>query len=511
MPYAGGSARPLCKEARLYKKISARYVLGFDGSQHMLIEDGEVVFEGASIVFVGQSYGGPVDEERDYGQSLIVPGLIDLDALADIDHLILDSWASPDVAAGHLWSEDYFANRRRDVFTRAERAKVREFALAQLALHGITTYMPIASEIHSSWAESLDELVDMTETSRRIGLRGYLGPAYRSGIHVTTAAGAREVHFDETEGLAGLRDAESFLDYAPGLEDPLVTGVLLPCRIETLSENLMRETARIARERDALVRLHCLQSPLEDSFLQRSAGHGVLELLESTGLFGTRLLIPHGVVINGQDPAVSAPGGPLEVLARHGVSVVHCPLTSFRYQKQLVSFDRFRAASVNLCLGTDSFPPDLVRGMDVGMHLARLVEQRPDAGTLADYFDAATLGGARALGRADLGKLAPGMQADVTVVSLGQFGDGVIEDPLRTLVLNGTARQVTDTFVAGRPVVVDRALPGVDLDALRAEGQRLFDRMRAAYSERDTQFRQADELFPPTYRRVETTTPVAAR
>lgn len=493
----------------MYRKISARYVLGFDGTRHTLIEDGEVVFSGDSIVFVGRNYGGPVDEQRDYGQSLVMPGLIDLDALADIDHLILDSWASPDVAAGHLWSDDYFA-RRRDVFTPAERATLREFALAQLALHGITTYMPIASEIHSSWAEGFDELVDMAETSRRIGLRGYLGPAYRSGVHVTTAAGGREVHFDEDRGLAGLRDAERFLDHAAGLADPLVTGALLPCRIETLSEDLMRETARIARERDALVRLHCLQSPLEDGLLQRSAGRGVWELLESTGLFGTRLLIPHGVVIDAKDPAASAPGGPLDTLARHGVSIVHCPLTSFRYQKQLVSFDRFREAGINLCLGTDSFPPDLVRGIDVGMHLARLAEGRPDAGTLADYFDAATLGGARALGRADLGRLTPGMQADITVVSLGNFGDGVVEDPLRTLVLNGTARQATDTFVAGRPVVVDGALPGVDLDALRAEGQRLFDQMRAAYSERDIQRREPDELFPPAYPRADLLTPAAA-
>ncbi|GAA1276353.1 amidohydrolase family protein [Arthrobacter pascens] len=492
----------------MYKKISARYVLGFDGTRHTLIEDGEVVFDGDSIVFVGRHYEGRVEEERDYGQSLVIPGLIDLDALADIDHLILDSWPAPDVAAGHLWSEDYFANRRRDVFTPSERATVREFALAQLALHGITTFMPIASEIHSSWAEGLDELVDMAETSRRIGLRGYLGPAYRSGVHVTTAAGGREVHFDEAWGLAGLRDAERFMDHAASLADPLVTGVLLPCRIETLSEELMRQTARIARERDALVRLHCLQSPLENELLQRSAGRGVLELLESTGLFGTRLLIPHGVVINGKDLAASSHGGPLDLLARHGVSIIHCPLTSFRYQKQLVSFDRFREAGVNLCLGTDSFPPDLVRGMDVGMHLTRLVEERPDAGALADYFDAATIGGARALGRADLGRLAPGMQADITVLSLGHFGDGVVEDPLRTLVLNGTARQVTDTFVAGQPVVVGGTLPGIDLQALRAEGQRLFDQMRAAYSVRDAQRRTPGELFPPAYPRAEVSTPV---
>ncbi|WP_077488238.1 chlorohydrolase family protein [Sinomonas mesophila] len=483
----------------MYTKITARYVLGSDGGQHALIEDGEVVVKGDTIVFVGRGYDGPVDEERDYGQSLVMPGLIDLDALADIDHLILDSWPSPDVAPGHLWSEDYFDHRRRDVFTRAERATVREFALAQLALHGVTTYMPIASEIHSSWAEGFDELADMAETGRRLGLRGYLGPAYRAGVHVTTADGGRTVRFDEAGGLAGLRDAERFLDYAADLADPLVTGVLLPCRIETITEELMRETARVARERDALVRLHCLQSALEEGLLQRATGQGVIELLESTGLLGARLLIPHGVEIDARDPRATAPGGPLETLARHGVSIVHCPLTSFRYGKQLVSFDRFRAAGVNVCLGTDSFPPDLVRGIDVGAHLARMVEGRPDAGRLADYLDAATLGGARALGRDDLGRLAPGAQADLTVFALDQFADGVVEDPVRTLVLNGTARNVTDTFVAGRPVVVNGTLPGVDLESLRAEAQRLFGLMRAAYSERDLERRGPDELFPPVY------------
>ena len=104
------------------------------------------------------------------------------------------------------------------------------------------------------------------------------------------------------------------------------------------------------------------------------------------------------------------------------------------------------------------------------------------------------------------------MQADITVLSLGHFGDGVVEDPLRTLVLNGTARQVTDTFVAGQPVVVvGGTLPGIDLQALRAEGQRLFDQMRAAYSVRDAQRGTPDELFPPAYPRAEVSTPVTVR
>ena len=65
--------------------------------------------------------------------------------------------------------------------------------------------------------------------------------------------------------------------------------------------------------------------------------------------------------------------------------------------------------------------------------------------------------------------------------------------------------------MAGRPVVVGGTLPGVDLQALRAEAQLLFDRMRAAYSERDFRRREPDRLFPPVYQRVRSTSPAAAR
>lgn len=479
-------------------KYSADYVLGYDGSGHTLIPRGMVVVEDDIIIHVGAEYDGDVDECIELGQCLLTPGLIDLDALTDIDHLILDSWASPDLAPAHIWSQEYFDTGRHDVCTPEERQTLREFALVQLALHGVTTYMPIASEIHSSWAETHDELVGMSETSRRLGLRGYLGPAYRSGVHVVTAEGERRVAFAEDKGHEGLDDARRFLDYARDLADPLVTGVLLPCRIETMTEDLLTRTAALATERNVPVRLHSLQGELEVKLLAE-AGDTPIEVLRRTGLLDCDLLVPHGVMIDATDPAQHEPEGALTLLAKHGVSIIHCPLTSFRYGKALNSFDRFRAAGINIALGTDSFPPDLIRGMDAGMHLARLVEGRPDAGALNDYFDAATLGGAAALKRPDLGRLAPGAQADFVAFSLGDFRDGVIEDPLRTLVLNGTARQVTHSVVAGRPVVVDSAVPGIDLDALRARAQAIFTKMRNAYSERDARQRDADVLFPPPY------------
>ena len=152
-----------------------------------------------------------------------------------------------------------------------------------------------------------------------------------------------------------------------------MNGVLLPCRIETLTAELLRATAEIARERHALVRLHCLQGALERELLQRWHGLTPLQLLKQTGLLDERLLIPHGIFVDRNPLVDGADLGDLQTLAEANISIIHCPLTSFRYGMALDSFAAFREAGINLCLGTDSFPPDLIRGMDTGVHLAKLL------------------------------------------------------------------------------------------------------------------------------------------
>ncbi|TWP35165.1 chlorohydrolase family protein [Leekyejoonella antrihumi] len=480
-------------------RVAARYVLAHIDGHHALLTDGEVVWEGDRLIFVGRSFPGPVDEHFDLGESLVLPGFIDLDALTDIDHLMLDSWQGDSLADGLVWSREYAA-RARQVFSARERLAIRDYALAQLALHGVTTYMPIASEVHSEWAESFDDLIAMAEASRRVGLRGYLGPSYRSGVNVVDDNGTRDIYRDPSRGQAGLRDAIRFLDWCATQADPLVNGVLLPCRIETLDADLMRATAQVSAERGALVRLHAMQGRLERELITRWHGMTPLDLIEHTGLLNDRLLVPHAIFTDQSSllPDVE-PGHDVSRLAAAGVSVIHCPLTSFRYGNVLESFGRYRAAGVNLALGTDSFPPDLVRGMDIGVHLAKWVDGRRDAAPAEHYLDAATLGGAAALKRDDLGRLEPGAQADLIALSLNDIRDGALDDPIRTLLLSGTARQVTHSVVAGRTVVRDGALPGIDTNALRAQGQELFARMRAAYPSRDVRHRSEAELFPSTF------------
>ncbi|MDL9980580.1 chlorohydrolase family protein [Microbacterium candidum] len=483
--------------------VTADHVISYDGTGHRTLSDGAVLVEDDRIAFVGPSAQAPAHDERiDLGESVLMPGLIDLDALSDIDHLILDSWGDAAQARRLQWSADYF-QRRHAVFTPEERARTREIALVQLALHGITSFMPIASEVHSAWAEPADELRAMADFASRIGLRGFLGPSYRSGVNVVQADGTRDVLFDEQEGWRGLEDAARFVDEITAREDPLLTGVFLPCRIETLTGELLQATAAAAAARGALVRLHALQGEFEREYVIERFGRTPLELIADSGLLNDRLIVPHGVFLDVNPRVHGEDRGDLGRLVEAGVSIVHCPLTNARYGSELETFARYGAAGLTISLGTDSFPPDLIRGIDTGVSVAKVQNHDLSFGDLAAYIEAATLGGAAALHRPDLGRIAVGAQADLTAFRLDDVRMGAVDDPLRTLVLAGSARDACLTMVAGRTVMRDGEIPGVDLDAVRRDMQVLFAKMRAAYPERDYRQDLQTELFPPVFTAAE--------
>ncbi|CAN5499182.1 amidohydrolase family protein [soil metagenome] len=486
-------------------KVTAAFVVGFDGHDHVIYKDGEVVYEQDLIVFVGHDYPAPVDQTIDGGQAIVCPGFIDLDALADIDHAILDTWNSPATASGLHWSETYFAHYLRDVFSFDGYIFARRYALVQLVLNGVTTAMPIGAEMHKGWAEGYAEFAAVADIAGELGLRMYLGPSYRSGINVVRHDGTRAVMWDEQQGLDGLSEAVRFVRDFDGAHAGLIRGCLLPCRIETVTKDLLRRTKQAADELNCHVRLHCLQGLQELRFLRAWYNQTPLELLAEVDLLGQRMLIPHAIYIGGHSQTNEPYRGELELLAATGTSVIHCPMTSIRYGNALESFDRYQRAGVNIALGTDSFPPDFIRVMDYGNNVAKLVEDRTSAGAAADYFRAATLGGAKALGRDDLGRLAPGAKADLIIVDLSQLRVGPIDDPIRTLLMNTGGAYVRTVIINGRTVMQDGQIPGVDYTDLKIRGQAYFDKMKAAYAERDYHHRPLAELFPPSFPMIERT------
>ncbi|HEY9290064.1 MAG TPA: chlorohydrolase family protein [Microlunatus sp.] len=500
--------------------VRAKWVLGYDtrAEDHALIEDGVVVVDGGAVAAVGTDHDADVreairgdHETIDLGRSLVMPGLIDLDAVCDIDHALIDSWQPADLRAKLAWSADWAQKHRRHTFSADERRLIRRYALTQLALHGVTTCMPIAAETHSDWAESYEDAVAMAEEAEAVGIRMYGGPSFRSGVNVIDRDGLGRVHWEPQLGRAGLDDAIRFVEWAQKQPSDLIHGVLLPCRIETLTEELLLDTVAAARDLGTPFRLHALQGMAERERTAEASGETPLRLLQRTKTLGPDMLLPHGIYLD-DDPTVAAAdraagatpveGDPLAVLADAGVTVVHCPLTSARYASALRSFDRYRAAGVRIALGTDSFPPDLIRGMDVGMLVAKVIEGRPDAATAEDYLRAGTLVPAESLDRSDLGRIVAGGAADLIAFRLDGPRAGVVDDPVRTLLMNGNARDLVMSMINGRVVVRDGVLQGVDVESLTAAAQDLFQRMADGYLQRSAWPVDRDSLFPPTFRRL---------
>lgn len=482
-------------------KVTGRFVIGYLDGDHAIYPWGEVVYEGDAIIFVGHGYPGAVDATIDAGEAIISPGFIDLDALADIDHAILDTWLDPDRLLGQRWSEEYFHSGPRETFSFEDEVFKRRYALTQLVLNGITTAMPIGAEFYRAWCETYDEFAATAEIAGELGLRMYLGPSYRGGINVTRADGTPAVLWDEAKGEAGLDDAARFIRDFDGKYDGLVRGALLPARIETNTLDVLRRTKALSDEFNCPVRLHAAQGLQEARFLQEWYGKRPLELLHELDFLGPRTLIPH-VSTLGVSVAREERVADLGLLRDSGTSVIHCPLISIRHGGMLRSFDSYRRLGINLALGTDTFPPDMIRVMDYGSNLGKFAESDQASSTAADFFRAATLGGARALGRDDLGRLAPGAKADITIVDLSALHSGPIDDPIRTMLFNTTGASVRTVIINGRTVMRDRQIPGVDEVAMRERAQRFFDAYKRAYTARDFRKREPEELFPASFRVV---------
>jgi cytosine/adenosine deaminase-related metal-dependent hydrolase len=126
----------------------------------------------------------------------------------------------------------------------------------------------------------------------------------------------------------------------------------------------------------------------------------------------------------------------------------------------------------------------------------RIAERDYLAGPYRDCFNAATLGGARALGRNDLGKLAPGAKADLFIADLRKIDYGAVFDPIKAFIEYGSGRDIETVIIDGRVVMDGRRFVGVDEEALLAAVQEESEQIWAKIPEWDVFGRRADEVSP---------------
>ena len=470
--------------------LSADWVLAHDGDQPVLLKRGQVVIEGDRILFAGHDFPGEVARRIDLGAALISPGLIDLDALSDLDTTILGIDHFPSWKKGRVWPQTYVEAGPYEMYTPEELAFQKRFAYGQLLLNVITTAAPIASLFYRAWGETVAEFDAAAEAAGDLGLRVYLSPAYRSGGMVLHGPGDMRAHFDEARGLAGLDDAAAYIARQAGTHEGLVQGLLAPDRVETSTAGLLRASFDRARDLGVKVRLHMAQGAMEVDTVRALHGTTAPAWMAREGLLNDSLIAPHATNATDED---------LSLYAQHGVSVVHCPLVSARSGSSLNSFSRLRDLGINIAMGTDTAPADMLMNLLMGLVTCRMNDAGPERIACRDLFDAATLGGAKALGRADIGRIAPGAKADLAVFRLDDVVMAPTVDPITTLVVGGSGKVTDAVFVDGRLSMRGGAVAGIDMAAARDQAQAQYDRLVAQYPARTWDHPPVSEIFPPSY------------
>jgi len=484
--------------------VRGGWVVGFAGGGHTLVPDGVVVYEDDRIVHVGRRFDGRADAEIDARGMLVCPGFVDTHVHSGhrASHRLITDTGRPDFygqpfleitvpRGGTRVGGDPRYARPTDADADAGNRLLATFTVAEMLRNGITTFMEFGSQLRVQ--EAL--LVEV----ERLGIRGYLGAGYDSGRWVGDEKGRLKRVVDEAAGQKEFDSAMAFIRRVDGTVNGRVRGLLAPREVETCSLDLLRATRTAANELRLPIVTHAAYNIIEFFEILREHRKTPIELMESLGLLGPDLTIGHGNLIADNALLNYSGGRELALMGRHGVTVSHCPVNIARRARYLDSWQKYREAGVNLALGSDTYPRDLIMQMRIASYFGKVMSHNLFAASAAEVFEAATLGGARALGRDDLGRLAPGAKADIVVIDLATRDTlrfGPVRDPIKALVECGIGDDVVTVIVDGTVRMRDRVIPGVDFAALRRQAQEAGEGVWRRVQEWDPLGRTAEHISP---------------
>jgi cytosine/adenosine deaminase-related metal-dependent hydrolase len=479
-------------------KLQGGIVVGFDGQSHVLIRDGVVVWEDDRITFVGQAYEQPVDRTLVVADRLITPGLINLHWHGGVraNWRLTSDHGDPQFFGAGFPNTDAGRSGASYPLSEAEAETGATLNVIELLSGGCTTLVEVGAP-----ALLVRHLAAQVE---RFGVRAYLGPGYRSASYYRDAEGVVQYDWDDEAGHKGLAAACQFISEYDGNAEGRIRGMLFPLQVDTCTRELLRATAKAAEELGVPVQIHTGQNLLEFHQTLRRYRRTPVELLDDAGMLAPRTTLGHCIMVSGHPQAHYPDGHDLDLIASAQANVAHCPVSLGRRGMHLHHLSSYVRRGINVGLGTDIHPFDLIRDMrDAGL-ICKVVAESPNRGTAREVFNAATLGGARALGRQDLGRLCPGAKADLLVINQRALHYGVIRDPIRSLVDCGVASDVETVIVDGQVIMENRHIPGAPpVDQLLARAQTFAESYWASYAQLDWNGRTADEAFPNAFPWVE--------
>lgn len=423
-----------------------------------IVTDGGMI---AEIVAAGQKPAGSVDRTFDASNLVIIPGLINCHhhfyqtltrAFPGALNKELFDWL---VSLYPVW-----AGLVEEGITLST-----QLALAELMLSGCTT----ASDHHYLFTERIPDAIDIqVEVVRKMGTRVVLTRGSMSlgedagGLPPNSVVQNEQLILAESERLIG-----AYHDSSAGA---LVQIALAPCSPFSVTRNLMRETAVLARQHGVMLHTHLGETEDENEFCLAQFGKRPLDYLDEIGWIADDVWLAHGVRFNDEE---------IERLGRAGTGIAHCPSSNMLLASGICRVNELEASGAPVGLGVDGSASNDSSNMMQEVRQAFLLQRVRYGSAAVSHEDAlrwGTSGGANVLKRPDLGTLSPGKAADLGLYDLEELRFSGSGDPVAALVLCG-AHRVRHLMIGGEWRVVDGAIPGVDLSRLRAQHQEMANKL----------------------------------
>jgi cytosine/adenosine deaminase-related metal-dependent hydrolase len=395
---------------------------------------------------------GTADEVLDLGDHVVLPGLI------NTHHHFYQTLtrAVPGAQDAGLfdWLKVLYPIWAR--MTPEDVVLSTQVALAELALSGCTT-----SADHLYLYPNGSSFDDQVEAAQAIPLRVHLARGSMSLGESEGGLPPDSVVEDEDSILTDTqRVIEAFHDPERGA---MVRVVVAPCSPFSVTTDLMREAADLARVNGVHLHTHVAETLDEEQFCFGLCGMRPVELMEDLGWAGDDVWYAHGVFVDEAE---------IKRMAAAGTGVAHCPSSNMRLASGIAPLRGYLQAGVRTGLGVDGSASNdgshLLGEARQAMLLARLAATGEEGPYLSarEALRVATRGSAAVLGRDDVGSLEAGKAADFTAISLDRVGyAGALHDPVAA-VLFAAPVSVDHTYVHGRAVVRDGEVVGLDLGML---------------------------------------------
>ncbi|MCI1007511.1 8-oxoguanine deaminase [Herbaspirillum sp. C7C8] len=415
------------------------------------IADGALYIRNNVIEQVGKTEDLPqeADEIIDASHHVVIPGLI------NTHHHMYQSLtrAIPSAQNGELFN---WLTNLYPIWAGLTPEMIRVStltAMAELILSGCTT-----SSDHLYIYPNQTRLDDSLEAAAQIGMRFH---GARGAMSVGQSKGGLPPDRVVEEEPSILKDTQRLIEtYHDGQRHAMQRIVVAPCSPFSVSRDLMRQAADLARHYGVSLHTHLAENVNDIAYSREKFNMTPAEYAEDCGWVGHDVWHAHCVQLDDHG---------IDLFARTGTGVAHCPCSNMRLASGIAPIRKMLDAGVPVGLGVDGSASNDSAHMLGEVRQAMLLQRvgfGPDAMTARQALEVATLGGAKVLNRDDIGALKPGMSADVVMFDTRQIAfAGALHDPVAALVFC-TPANVDTSIINGRVIVREGQLTTIDLGAV---------------------------------------------